>query len=339
MHILSLTPAVHMPGELEAGTVRLMAEAASAFFASLGPDQQARGWFPLESPERLNWDYRPGERFGLSLKELSSAQRQLAYVLLASGLSRRGYSRAMAIMALESVLRRLEGRQGRHLRDSYLYYLTLFGFPGPHWGWRLDGHHLSVNFLIVGGNRVAPTPNFFGVNPGRVPEGMALAGLRVLAAEEDLARRLLNSLEAGRRNRAVIAPAAPGDIVTGTARRVRLEAPEGLSFAAMSKDQQRFFQDLVVEYTSRMPPDVAESQLHRIDQEGWGYLHFAWAGAAEPGQPHYYRVHGPSFLVEYDNTQNQANHIHTVWRDLQDDWGDDLLRQHYAKSHAETAKA
>ncbi len=336
MHILSPTPAVHLPTELEARTVRLMAEAAAVFFASLGPAQQARVLFPLDSPERLNWDYRPGERSGLSLKELSSPQRKLAYTLLASGLSHRGYARAMAIMALESVLRRLEGTPGVQLRDPDLYYLTLFGFPGPHWGWRLDGHHLSVNFLIVGGNRVAPTPNFFGANPALVPEKMMLAGLRILAAEEDLGRRLLKSLDGEGYRRALIGGEAPRDIISATTRRVRPEAPTGLPFSGMRPDQQKNCQELVLEYLNRMPPDVADTRLNRIDKEGWGYLHFAWAGSAEPGRPHYYRLQGPSFLVEYDNTQNQANHIHTVWRDLQDDWGDDLLRRHYAASHGES---
>jgi hypothetical protein len=143
----------------------------------------------------------------------------------------------------------------------------------------------------------------------------------------------LKSLPSTQQQKAILTAEAPADIITGNAPRVQMDTPEGLAHAEIAEAQQRLMEDLVVEYTSRMPWDVAEAQLHRIDREGWGHLHFAWAGSPEPGRPHYYRLHGPSFLVEYDNTQNQANHIHTVWRDLRGDWGDDLLADHYRRAH------
>jgi hypothetical protein len=201
------------------------------------------------------------------------------------------------------------------------------------WGWRVEGHHVSVNFLIVNGNRIAPTPNFFGANPASVPQGYPLAGLRVLGAEEDLARQLLVSLDTRRRAQAIIAAEAPPDIVTRAEHRVKLDSPAGLAVGEMDENQQRTLKDLVLEYTSRMSRDVADNRMNQIEKEGKSLIHFAWAGAEERGRPHYYRLHGPSFLIEYDNTQNNANHIHTVWRDLRDDWGEDLLLRHYAGAH------
>ncbi len=331
MPILSPAPAAHLPVELQSRTARLMAEAAANFLASLPGEQRAQAWFPAKSAERRNWDYRPHERQGLSWQAMAAGPRKLAHALLATGLSRQGHNKAMAIMSLEAVLRDLTGRR---IYDPELYYVSIFGDPGETapWGWRVDGHHLSLNFLIVEARAISSTPSFFGANPARVP-GAILQGLRVLAVEEDLARRLLTSLPAPQLAQALLAVEAPADILTGNAARVQPEAPAGLPFAEMNEAQQGLFEDLVVEYTARMPRDLADAHLNRIDREGWGHLHFAWAGATEPGQPHYYRLHGPSFLVEYDNTQNQANHIHTVWRDPRGDWGDDLLRQHYSRDH------
>lgn len=331
MHILSPIPAARLPVELQSRTAYLMAEAASCFLAALTPAQWSRVSFGVESKERLIWDYRPHERRGIAWRELDSWQRKLAHALMATGLSHPGYLKAAAIMSLEEVLHNLKGHQ---MYDPDRYYLSIFGTPGGKepWGWRMEGHHLSLNFLLVDGRYVAATPNFFGANPARVPKG-ALSGLRVLAAEEDLARGFLKSLLPAQQRKAILAVEAPADIITGNAPRVQMEAPEGLAYAELAEAQQKLIEDLVVEYTSRMPRDVSEDQLHRIDKEGWGYLHFAWAGSSEPGQPHYYRLHGPSILVEYDNTQNEANHIHTVWRDLRGDWGEDLLLDHYHRAH------
>ena len=328
------SPAVDTAVALESETAQRMAEAATVFLASLSPDQRDRAVFSFESQERLNWHYGAKARIGLPLKEMDSAQQKLAHVLLSSGLSRRGYAKAVTIMGLEAVLAHLEGAERRLPRDPDLYYVTLYGTPSDEsaWGWRLEGHHVSVNFLVVEGQRIAPTPNFFGANPARVPQG-GLEGLRVLAAEEDLARRLLESLDETQLGRALILTQAPSDIITRTSPRVKPEDPAGLAAGSMTGEQRRLMMNLILEYTSRMPEDVAGTRMNRIEKGGQQYIHFAWAGSREPGGPHYYRLQGPGFLVEYDNTQNQANHIHTVWRDLTDDWGDDLLANHYARSH------
>jgi hypothetical protein len=320
--------------ELESETAQRMAEAATTFLAALTPEQRQRATFAVDHEERLNWHYIPRPRQGLPLKEMDASQQQLAYALLSSGLSQRGFAKAMSIMSLEKVLGELEGPLGRHRRDPELYYVTIFGTPSDErpWGWRVEGHHVSVNVLVVEGRRIAPTPNFLGANPARVPQG-SLAGLRILAAEEDLARRLLAALDEDQRRRALLAPEAPPDIITRAERHVHLDAPAGLAAAEMRPEQRQTLMALVQEYVSRMPRDVADTRMNLLEKEGTAYIHFAWAGPLEPGRPHYYRLHGPSFLAEYDNTQNNANHIHTVWRDLQRDWGEDLLAGHYARSH------
>lgn len=199
----------------------------------------------------------------------------------------------------------------------------------------MEGHHLSLNFLIVAGGRVASAPYFFGANPARIYQG-PLIGLRLLPAEEDLARDLLLSLDERQHSRALIDAEAPADIFTRNDLRVSIDSSVGLPGGDMTEAQQQTLMNLIIEYASRLPEDIADMRLNRIDQEGRNFIHFAWAGSATPGEPHYYRLHGPGFLIEYDNTQNNANHIHTVWRDFRKDWGEDLLASHYAKSHGKS---
>lgn len=319
-------------------TARMMIDAASRLVASLTPEQLSRVILPFESEERFNWDYRPREdRRGLPLKEMDSSQQKYAYALLASGLSARANTQVLGIMGLEKVLGEIEKGTGRHRRDPDLYYFTVFGNPSDSapWGWRTEGHHVSLNFLVASGGEIAVTPNFLGTNPSRVNEG-PLKGMRLLAAEEDLARHLLHRLNEAQRARVMISTEAPADIITRWEQRVKLDEPAGIVASEMTEEQRQVLMKLVTEYTSRMPEDVADFRLNRLVKAGEGYVHFAWAGSGEPGKPHYYRLQGPSFLVEYDNTQNNANHIHTVWREMGGDWGDDLLRAHYAGSHGLT---
>ena len=313
-----------------------MAETAKRFLDTLTAEERRRVIFPVEGEERKNWHYVPRERKGIPWREMNGAQRKLAHALIAGGLSRTGYTKAMSIMALESILKQIEGSASRFERDPDLYYITLFGIPSEEdpWGWRLEGHHISLNFLVAPGNRVACTPNFFGANPAQVPPGYPLADLRVLSTEEDLARRLLDSLTDTQLETAVIGSDAPPNILTRADVHVRPEKPIGLPASDMNAAQQEFLTHLVSDYLHRVPEDLAEGRMDRVEKEGKKYVHFAWAGPRERKRPHYYRVHGPSFLIEYDNTQNNANHIHSVWRDLRDDWGEDLLRNHYKESHS-----
>ena len=308
-----------------------IAGAARNFLASLSPDEKARAVFPLADQERRNWHLIPRERRGLPLKQMTPAQQHLAHGLLGAALSHRGYLQATTIMSLEAVLRELEQGRGP-VRDAELYFFTIFGEPDPQaaWGWRVEGHHLSLNFVMAGGE-VSVTPSVMGSNPGEVREGPR-AGLRVLADEEDLGRELLRSLDAEQRAQCVFSSSAPPDFILGPDRQAALLEPRGLGAARMNAGQQATLRRLVEAYVRRYRAELAAKDLDRIGTDGWDKLSFAWAGSLEPGKGCYYRVQGPSFVIEFDNTQNNANHIHTLWRDLRNDFGEDLLRRHYEQS-------
>jgi len=324
---LACSEALGAPRPTEPAAV--MAGAARNFLASLSPTQRAQTVFPFEAEERMNWHYVPRERKGIGFKELDSSQRHLAHGLLSAGLSQRGYLKATTIMSLEEVLRVLEGGRGP-ARDPELYYFTLFGEPSETqpWAWRVEGHHLSINITVVKERLIASTPQFLGANPAEVREG-SRKGLRALHREEDLARELLHALDAKQRGRAVIEETAPRDIITGNARKADIGTARGLPVAAMNSGQRTLVLALLEEYATTMPDPVAQERLETIRKAGLDKIYFAWAGGPDRGQPHYYRLQGPTFLIEYDNTQNQANHIHSVWRDFDGDWGLDLLRLHY----------
>jgi hypothetical protein len=297
------------------------ATAALAFLSTLSDTQPAAASFSFDDPERMNWTYVPRRRAGIPLRAMDPDQRAAAFELLGAGLSERGTELARGVLELEGVLR----------RDQGLYFVTLFGTPGAApWGWRFEGHHLSVNATELGTHGQVVAPLFVGADPARV-RGGPNEGLRLLADEEDLAFELLDMLDPQQRERAIIAARTPGDIVTRSDPAVRPMAFAGLPAAQMTEPQQRQLRRLLELYAFRMAESAAREQLHRIERAGFEELHFAWAGSPRPGAPHYYRIHGPTVLVEYDNTQSNANHIHTVWRDLENDFGGDLLRQHYAQ--------
>ncbi|MBM3878489.1 MAG: DUF3500 domain-containing protein [Verrucomicrobia bacterium] len=306
-----------------------MAEAAQRLVASLSVEQRAQATFDMGDPARRDWHFVPRDRRGLPVKAMSPAQRQLAHGLLASGLSHRGYLKATTIMSLEAVLQDLEQGRGP-VRDPELYYFSVFGVPSAKgtWGWRVEGHHLSLSFTVVAGVPAAVTPSFLGSNPGEVRAG-SRAGLRVLQREEDLARELVKSLDSRQRQVAVFSDRAPSDIVTGPNRAAGRLEPAGLAAAQMTAGQQALLVALMEEYVLRHRPELVRSEWERIRAVARDQLYFAWAGGFELGQGHYYRVQGPTFIFEYDNTQNGANHIHTVWRDSANDFGDDPLRRHY----------
>lgn len=332
--ILCLCLALGLASTLTYGhtPVQEMSDAATHWLSALNPEQKAKATFELTSEERLNWHFIPRPRKGLPLKEMTPAQKSLAEALLASGLSQRGFAKAKGIMSLEDVLRTLEaGKQGP-VRDEELYYFSIFGTPGDTnaWGWRVEGHHLALNFTIVNGALIANSPSFFGSNPADVLEGPR-KGFRVLGQEEDLGRSLIQSLNADQRKVAIIATNAPKDIFTEAKRKVTPLADEGILFSKLTHDQQTALRHLIEEYVHRYRPELAANDLAKIQKGGWSKLRFAWAGGLEKFQGHYYRIQGPSFLLEYDSIQNNNNHIHSVWRDFNGDFGEDLLKQHYEK--------
>jgi hypothetical protein len=307
---------------------RQMSNAAEAFLASLSAEQRAAARFSFGDEERLNWHFVPRERRGLPLRDMTEGQRELARALLRTGLSAQGIRKVDDIISLELVLREMGGDP--RVRNPELYFISIFGDPsgtGP-WGWRFEGHHLSLNYTVVDGAPLAWAPAFLGANPAEVRAG-SRSGLRALASEEDLARDLVRSLDDAQRRQALVHVEAPSDILTGNALDIDPLQPAGISITDLRPRQVDQLVRLIDEYLGRMSDELAASRRARIEASDLSRIAFAWAGSLEAGEPHYYRIQGPSFLVEYDNTQNNANHVHSVWRDFHGDFGRDLLRDHY----------
>ncbi len=308
-----------------------MESCAAEFLESLTEDQRSKVQFAFEDEERFNWHYFPKLRKGIALKELSQAQRNHMHALLQQGLSDQGYEKTLGIIKLEEVLRVLERRgDNDNYRDSEKYYISVFGEPSTAdpWGWRFEGHHLSLNFSSLSQKVISVTPAFLGANPGIVPSGEA-RGTQVLIAEEEVARSFINALSSPNKEKAIIQNTAPSEIITGAARKASIGSVKGLSVREMSSEEKTHFLSLLEVYVHNMHPSIAKEQMAKINEAGIEHIHFAWAGSLSPGKGHYYRIHGPTVLIEYDNTQGGANHVHTVWRDLQNDFGEDLLRRHY----------
>jgi hypothetical protein len=305
-----------------------MAEAAQRLLASLDEQQRSDIQFDFAHQERLNWQFVPMDRAGLPLKRMKPHQQHLAMGLLSSATSHRGLSKSLNIMALEQILHEMESNSPR--RDPSLYHFFIFGTPSTSetWGWRVEGHHLSISVTLVDGQKITTTPAFFGANPAHVKQGPH-QGLRVLHAEEDLARKLLSSLSPEQRSSAIIAAEAPDDIISGPGREAMPLQPMGLPASQMTREQRQMLMTLIREYVFNFRGELAREDMRKIREAGIRKVHFAWAGGDQPGQGHYYRVQGPTFIMEYDNTQNDANHIHVVWRDFNNDFGADLLKQHY----------
>ena len=311
-----------------------MSKAATQFLDSLTPDQKAKASFPFDGDERLRWHFIPNETFprkGLMIKEMNETQRRLAHDLLRSGLSARGYLKVTSIIELEDILKVIEAG-GRMARNKEEYYFSIFGAPAAkgRWGWRVEGHHVSLRFAIVDGamsGHISSSPMFLGANPAEVRDGDK-KGTRVLADEEDAARALLMALPAELQKQAVVNPVAPGDIITMNNNDITPLPDRGLAYAAMPAKQQALLIRLIEVYTGNMESDVAAERMAKIKSAGLDKIKFAWLGETEKGKKHYYSVQGPSFLIEYDNTQNDGNHIHSVWRDFNGDFGRDVLREH-----------
>lgn len=302
-------------------------QSAKAFVATLSPDQKSIAVLPADSPQRVDWHVIPkAQRKGLQFKDMNDSQRQAALALLRSVLSPAGYEKATKIMGLEAIIRDLEKvRGGGPIRDPERYYFTLFGEPSEagRWGLSIEGHHLSLNFLVDGGSVIASTPMFLAANPNVVREGMpghVSAGTRVLADEELLGFQLLESLDAQQRKTAILDAKAPRDVRAAGEPQSPAYAPDGLSFARMNETQQKLLKKLIGAYVGNLSADLAAARLRAIDEAGYEKVYFAWAGADRPGIGHYYRIQGPTLLIEFVNTQsdsagNPASHIHSFLRD------------------------
>jgi len=315
-----------------------MYQAAANFLQLLTDAQRNKTMYPFDSSERYTWHFVPkDDRKGLSINEMSGLQKQAAIDLMKTAFSTEGYAKANAIMGLEKVLKQIENRAANdNYRDTGKYFFTIFGQPSATdiWGWRIDGHHLSFSFCSSSNRLVSGTPGFFGANPALVLSGPE-KGTEILKEETALALTLLQSLNSSQLQQTIIDSIAPGDILTYNNRVAMIAHPQGLSYANMSKEQQKIFMQLLSVYIHRYTHLFAASMMNDIEKAGFNQLQFAWAGSKEsgPGHPKYYRIQGPTILIEYDNTQNNGNHIHSVIRDLKNDFGGDELLAHYKSSH------
>jgi hypothetical protein len=311
-----------------------MQKAATQFLDNLSPDQRLKAGFAFDSDERLRWHFIPNEMFprkGLMIKEMNETQRGLAFDLLRTGLSSSGYVKVRAIMELEDVLKTIE-TGGKMARNKEEYWFSVFGTPAPKgsWGWRIEGHHISIRFSMIDGavsHNIASTPMFLGSNPAIVEEGDQ-KGRAPLHVEQAAGRALVLGLPADLQKQAIVDPVAPGDILTMNTNDITPLADQGVAYGAMGKKEQALFLNLIEAYTSNMETDLAAERMAKIKSAGIDKVKFAWLGETEAGKKHYYRVQGPTFLIEFDNTQNNGNHIHSVWRDFNGDFGRDILREH-----------
>lgn len=319
------------------GDAARVARAVDAFLGGLPDALRAKAQRDLADGERTQWHFVPGRYAGVELGALDDAQRARAHDVLRAFLSAKGYAKTAAIIDLENVLHDLESAAGRDAshRDPGRYTLLIFGEPAADgtYAVRFQGHHLSLQFVVHEGRVAGHTPRFLGTNPHEVQSGRR-RGLRVLGAEEDLARALLLLLDDAQLAQAVIAETAPKDVLLGPGKPPSaLGARRGLPWHAMNATQRGVLWRLIEEYANVWHGDFASVELERIRAAGLDELSFAWAGGRERAQGHYYRIHGNDFAIEYDNTQNGTNHVHTVWRDFKRDHGGDLLRRHLEQQH------
>jgi hypothetical protein len=319
---------------------RDMTTSAKRFIQSLGPSEKKLALFSFDNKDRENWHFFPDSfihpkgRKGLAFRNMTPAQKLLAHKLLSSALSHRGLLEAVDIMLLEQILFDMEGKD---FRDIQLYYVSIFGTPqvAGTWGWRLEGHHLSLNFSLINGRVFSVTPSFFGASPQNVKHGQ-YKGMKVLVDEEAKARTLFLSLSPPQKKIAILSEKAPRDIISGqdnTVNRSSFLPPQGLPITMLNSRQKKWLEDLIFTYSAKHRPEIIKQISHRKPLIHPTKTYIAWAGSLDPGKGHYYRVQTPEFLFEYANTQNDVNHAHAVWRDFNGDFGRDLLRNHYQQNH------
>ncbi|MBI3941424.1 MAG: DUF3500 domain-containing protein [Chloroflexi bacterium] len=304
------------PTSTPAATVALatgMALAASRYLDALSSGQRDKGTFAFTDAERQRWHWTTPSGFprhGLPLKEMKADQRTLALALLRASSSEMGYQKALDIVSLQKDLG----------FDPELYYVSIFGNPGSKpWGWRFEGHHLSRQFTIAGA-AVGVTPLFLGSWPS-----VTNAGLRALGREEDAARALITSLTGPLRSQAMIQNNTLTGHVSGNLAKVSPPAPTGISYGQINADQQKLVMEIIRAYLGVQPDSSAAPMFERIQRAGWDQVRFGWAGNLEPRKPHYYRLQGPTFLLEFDNSRNSGTHVHSVWRDFEQDYAYNAL--------------
>ncbi|MEO7100858.1 MAG: DUF3500 domain-containing protein [Luteolibacter sp.] len=305
---------------------------AEQFLATLDAGQRTKAVLPFASDERENFHYTPHERAGLPFKEMTDPQKDAAMKLLSSALSDKGKLKVTQIMTLESVLAEMDKKP--EYRDAGKYAVSIYGTPGDPkgWGWRFEGHHVSLNFTLADGKKISLTPSFLGSNPAEVREGPRTK-MRVLAAEEDLARTLVTTLLLDGNSDVIFSEKPPTEILSAENRKATALDPVGLLSTEMTDAQRKALIELISEYTGRYRKDFAEADIAKIEKAGIDKIRFAWSGGIKPGEAYYYRIQGPTFLIEAVNSQNNANHIHATWRDFEGDFGRDILAEHIQQEH------
>ncbi|HMG93604.1 MAG TPA: DUF3500 domain-containing protein [Chryseolinea sp.] len=313
-----------------------LVEKANKFLSSLPDPLKQKAQYKFDDEERFNWHFVPKSRNGISFRDFNPAQRDAALDLLKSSLSTQGYQKATAIMELENVLREVEGRASSDkYRDPFNYYLTIFGTPEDKkpWGWRFEGHHIALNFSSISNRIESSTPSFLGSNPGIVRSGPE-KGKEILKDETEIGFTLVNSLDADKLKIALISETALPEIVSSNSRKAIPLTPAGLSYSSMNDQQKKLLTKLLDTYVRNYELGFSNKLMEKIKKAGIEKLTFSWAGSLKPGAGYYYRIQGPMLLIELDNTQNNANHVHSVVRDLTNDFGEDILREHYEKEHS-----
>ena len=315
-----------------------IAAAVSDFLKILNPEQKQQVAVEFEDALRFDWHFTPRDRKGIPLKKMNTEQRKAAMAMIRVVLSDEGYSKTQQIIDLENVLRVIENRPANDTyRDPENYAFLIYGVPGKNpWGWRVEGHHLSLHFTVINGN-IDFTPGFMGSNPGKVLADVPQKGKVILLGEQNTAFELLHAMSSVQLEKVMLGKQAPNEIFTSNSRKASLEKMQGLPMKEMTETQKELFKKLILVYLERYHVTLKNQQWAQLEKSGLDQIHFAWMGDNEPligkGQGHYYRIHGPTFLIEFDNTQNGGNHIHSVVRDLTNDFGEDMLKAHYAKSH------
>ncbi len=314
-----------------------ISDPAMTFINSLSEQQRSKTIYTLENEERYNWHFFPkSDRKGIALNELNDGQRKNALALLRSCLSTTGFSKTMDILQLENVLQVLENRSDNDYRNSGKYYVTIFGNPGQmnSWGWRFEGHHISFSFSAMNNKLISGTPGFLGANPAIVPSGPQ-KGKQALREETEGGFALLHSLTSQQLESAVSKSGSPGEIITFVSRKASIDSDEGISYAAMTQAQRELLMKLIRAYIHRYTKLFADDMMNELTTAGLNNLRFVWAGSQQAdGKAYYHRIQGPTIIIEFDNSQGNANHIHSVVRDLKNDFGGDALLEHYQKNHS-----
>jgi len=306
---------------------------ALEFVNSLTEIQQKKAVFPFNEMNRYEWHFLPAAmvgRTGIAVKDLDSLQKENLHLLLQAYLSKEGYVRTTNIMDFEYLLKEMQPQNSNRIPENYS--ISVYGTPNQDsiWGWKFSGHHLALNFTIVR-DKIGFAPFFFGVYPAQVKDGPQ-KGTRLLKDQEDLGFELINSLSPDQQHKAIFELKAFTEIVTTNSQKVGHLEPVGIFAHEMTPAQKIVLNRIIAAYLLSMPAPLAEARIKRIAVEDMNDVRFGWAGDTVPGKPHYYRIQGNSFLIEFDNTQDNANHIHTVWRDFNGDFGADLIREHYHNS-------